>query len=274
LTIPSFGNFVNRALKFISSQYGGTIPEGDTSGPLSPNDETDSEFVTDINGLLKDYTEAMDSVKLRLGLQTIMLISQRGNLYLQSSGLGKALMTENPTRCAQVVTRATNLIYVLSALTYPFMPSTSASILSQLNAPARSVPDVLSIDILPGHHIGIPEHLFKKIDEKMADVWRGKFAGSGPASAAPVANEMSGMSKRKAAAAKKSTQNPTKEQAGVVNGPKSAEALILEAKIAEQGGLVRELKARTPKTKELEEETATAVVELKRLKAELAALSK
>lgn len=272
--LNNFGNFVNRALKFISSQYGGTIPEGDTPGPLSPNDETDSEFVTDINGLLKDYTEAMDSVKLRLGLQTIMLISQRGNLYLQSSGLGKALMTENPIRCAQVVTRATNLIYVLSALTYPFMPSTSASILSQLSAPARSVPHVLSIDLLPGHHIGTPEHLFKKIDEKMADVWRAKFAGSGPASAAPVANETSGMSKRKAAAAKKSAQNPTKEQAGVVDGPKSAEALVLEVKIAEQGGLVRELKARTPKTKELEEETVAAVAELKRLKAELAALSK
>jgi len=135
LTIPSFGNFVNRALKFISSQYGETIPEGDTLGPFSLNDETDSEFVTDTNGLLKDYAEAMDSVKLRLGLQTIMLISQRGNLYLQSSGLGKALMTENPTRCAQVVTRATNLIYVLSALTCPFMPSTSASILSRVNAP-------------------------------------------------------------------------------------------------------------------------------------------
>ena len=48
----------------------------------------------------------------------------------------------------------------------------------------------------------------------------------------------------------------------------------MEVKIAEQGGLVRELKARTPKTKELEEETAAAVAELKRLKAELAALSK
>ena len=274
MTIPSFGNFVNRALKFVSSQYGGTIPEGDTPGPLSPNDETDSGFVADINGLLKDYAEAMDSVKLRLGLQTVMLISQRGNHYLQSSGLGKALMTENPTRCARVVTRALNLIYVLSALIYPFMPSTSTSILSQLNAPARSVPEVLSIDILPGHHIGTPEHLFKKIDEKKADEWRAKFAGSDPASAAPVANETSGTSKRKAAAAKKSAQNPTKGQAEEVDGPKSAEALDLEAKITAQGLLVRELKAGTPKTKELEEETAAAIAELKKLKAERAALSK
>ncbi|KAN0120874.1 tRNA synthetases class I (M) domain containing protein [Russula decolorans] len=269
ILLNNFGNFVNRALKFVSSQYGGIIPEGETPGPLSPNDEIDSEFVADVNGLLKDYTEAMDAVKLRLGLQTVMLLSQRGNLYLQSSGLNKALMTENPTRCAQVVTRAVNLIYVLSALVYPFMPSTSASILSQLNAPARAVPLSFSIDILSGHQIGTPEHLFRKIEEKMAGVWRAKFAGNSPAPAAP-ANETS---KRKAAAAaKKSAQNPAKERAREVDGHKSPETLALDAKIVEQGDLVRGLKARTPRTKELDEETAVAIAELKKFKAERAAL--
>jgi len=211
----------------------------------------------------------MDAVKLRLGLQTVMLLSQRGNLYLQSSGLNKALMTENPTRCAQVVTRAVNLIYVLSALVYPFMPSTSASILSQLNAPARAVPLSFSIDILSGHQIGTPEHLFKKIEEKMAEVWRAQFAGNNPAPAAS-ANETS---KRKAAAAaKKSARNPAEERAREGDGPKSPEALALDAKIVEQGNRVRDLKARTPRTKELEEETAVAIAELKKFKAERAVL--
>ena len=198
-----------------------------------------------------------------------MHLSQRGNLYLQSSGLNKALMNENPTRCAQVVTRAVNLIYVLSALVYPFMPSTSASILSQLNAPARAVPLSFSIDILSGHQIGTPEHLFKKIEEKMAEVWRAKFAGNIPAPASP-ANEKS---KRKAAAvARKSAQNPAKEKGREVDGPKSPEALALDAKIVEQGHLVRNLKAGTPRTKELDEETAAAIAELIKLKAERAAL--
>lgn len=160
LLYHSFGNFVNRALKFVSSQYDGVIPDGgDQPGPLSPNDDVDAEFISEANGLLKDYLDAMESVKLRLGLHTVMLLSARGNLYLQASGLNKALMNDNPKRCAQVVSRAINLIYVLSALIFPFMPSTSDSILEQLNAPARSVPEVLSTDILPGHEIGTPEHL-------------------------------------------------------------------------------------------------------------------
>ncbi|KAH9034414.1 methionyl-tRNA synthetase, partial [Lactarius hengduanensis] len=235
--LNNFGNFVNRALKFISSQYEGVIPEGDTPGPLSPTMRPTAAFVTDVNGLLKDYTEAMDAVKLRLGLQTATSISN-------PPGLNKALMTENPTRCAQVVTRAANLIYVLSALIYPFMPATSASILSQLNAPARAVPDTFSIDLLPGHHIGTPGHLFKKIEEKMANIWRAQFAGNDPAAA----------------------HTATSKRKGELDGIKSAEALALDAKVAEQGNVVRELKARAPRTKELDEETAIAIAELKKLK--------
>jgi methionyl-tRNA synthetase len=272
LTQPffSFGNFANRALKFVNSQYDGVLPEGpDLGGPLSPNDETDAEFVTDVNNLIKEYIAAMEAVKLRLGLQTVMHLSARGNLYLQSSGLGKALMTENPARCAQVVNRAVNLIYVLSALIHPFIPETSNALLAQLNAPARAVPEVFSIDLLPGHQVGAPEHLFKRIDEKMADIWRDKFGGASP-SAEPDADATHvapAMSKRKAAAAKKAAAKATAAESDAA--PKSAEVLAFEQRVAEQGSLVRELKAKTPKTKEVDDEIAAAVDELKKLKAQL-----
>lgn len=270
----SFGNFVNRALKFVSSQYSSIIPDGgDAPGPLSPNDTEDAEFISDINTLIKDYIDAMEAVKIRLGIQTVMLISNRGNLYLQSSGLGKALMTENPGRCARVISRAINLIYVLSALVYPFMPATSESMLVQLNAPARVVPATLSTDILAGHQIGTPEHLFKKIEESMADTWRAKFGGieGNDAATAAAAEPVPVVSKRKADAARKAA---AKAEAAKDTGPKSPEALALEAKISEQGVVVRSLKGQTPKTPEVEEQITAAVEELKRLKNELASLPK
>ncbi|KAG6851095.1 hypothetical protein H0H93_000975 [Arthromyces matolae] len=258
--LNNFGNFINRTLKFVSSLYNGVIPDGgDEPGPISPNDEHDTEFISSVNGLLKDYIDAMEAVKLRLGLQTVMLISMRGNNYLQSSGLNKALMTSDPKRCAQVVSRAVNLIYVLSALIYPFMPATSDSILAQLNAPARVVPEVLSTDILAGHAIGQPEHLFKKIEEKMIDVWRTKFGG------APAAEP--------AADATKATKKAKNANAVAdANVPKTPEYLALEAKVSEQGALVRGLKSQTPKTPELDAQIKDAVDTLKKLKAELAAL--
>lgn len=269
----SFGNFVNRTLKFVSSQYGGVIPDGgDAPGPLSQSDDRDSEFISDVNAHIKGYTDAMEAVKLRLGLQTIMLISIRGNGYLQSSGLGKALMVENPTRCAQIVSRIVNLIYVLSALIYPFMPATSESILAQLNAPARVVPDVLSTDILAGHAIGEPKHLFKKIDDTMAETWRLQFRGSEPTHD-PTSDPLKvtpGLSKKQAAAAKKAAT-----KSGVIsNGPKSPEVLTLESKVADQGLVVRSLKGQTPKTNELDVQIKAAVDELKRLKVELEIIQK
>ena len=165
---------MNRALKFVATVYDSTIPDSsDEPVSLSPNGELNAEFVSDANGLLKNYITAMDAVKLRSGLQIVMHVSARGNLYLQSSGLNKAMKPEIPKHCAQVAVRAINLIYILSALVYPFMPSTSELVLRQLNAPARAMPGVLSIDVLSGHQIGTLEHLFKQIDEKMIEVYKG-----------------------------------------------------------------------------------------------------
>ena len=264
----------------MSAVYDGIIPENDdVLGPYSPADPVDGQFITDINSLLKEYVDNMEWAKLRSGLQNVMALSARGNLYLQSSGLNKALLASDPQRCARVVARAVNLIYVLSAVVHPFMPETSDSILEQLNAPARAVPDVFSNDILGGHHIGKPEHLFKKIEEKMADVWRQKFGGK-PADTedqpSPDATHVApGMSKRKTAALKKASEKAAAAAAaGVDEGPKSAEVLALKQKVADQGQAVRELKAKAPKTQELNEEIAAAVEKLKRLKLELADLQK
>jgi len=259
---------VNRVLKFVSSQYASVLPEsGDAPGAFSPNDPLDSEYITSVNSLLKDYIDAMDSVKIRLGLQTVMLISMRGNSYLQSSGLNKALIASNPNRCAQVISRAVNLIYTLSALIYPFMPGTSEAILAQLNAPARTVPEVLSNDILGGHTIGTPEHLFKKIDDNMAEVWRIKFAGTDNAQVSAPATH--NPPKAVPGQSKKASKKPVPAASTVPDGLKSPEAIALEAKVAEQGQRVRELKARTPKTPEIDADIKSAVELLKQLKSEL-----
>lgn len=262
---------MNRVLTFVSKNYDGLIPDDEgEGGPLSPNDKDDAEFINDVNGLLHQYIDALESVKLRLGLQIVMQISSRGNGYLQASGLNTALKTSDPKRCTQVLVRAVNLIYILSVLVEPYMPSTAEAILLQLNAPKRSVPDVFNIDILPGHHIGKPAHLFKPIDEKMAEVWKAKFAGSSAAKMvgdvdADTTHVTAPISKRQAAAAAK------KLAADMAAKPKTPEIIQLEGKIAAVGNKVRELKAKASKTAELEQEILDAVAELKRLKSDLTA---
>lgn len=170
-------------------------------------------------------------------------------------------MTDNPKRCAQVLSRAVNLIYILSVLVFPFMPSTSDAILEQLNAPARTVPDVFSTDILAGHTIGTPEHLFKRIDEGLVDSLRAKYGG------------LEGAKTEEEGPAKKGKKGKTGKAVAASNEPQTPEMLALEEKITTQGVLVRTLKSQE-KTLENEELIKAEVDVLKTLKAALASLQK
>ncbi|KZS92594.1 methionyl-tRNA synthetase [Sistotremastrum niveocremeum HHB9708] len=254
--LNNFGNFVNRALKFVEAKFEGVIPDSkDPEGPL-PLDDLDSDFVHEVNTLLTTFIESMDAVKLRTGLQTVMLLSARGNLYLQQAGLGNSLLAENPERCAQVISRAINLIYLLSAAVYPFMPSVSESILTQLNAPARLIAGEISNDILAGHKIGKPEHLFKKIDEKGAEGWKKRFGTNEPLpSSEPLKSKKA--AKREATAT--SAAAVTEEAK-----PKSPEELVAAERVKAQGDIVRKLKAEKASAEDVKE----AVALLNKLKIE------
>jgi methionyl-tRNA synthetase len=167
--LNNLGNFVNRAIRFIFAKYDGVIPKADFSGQL------EVDLIKDVNALLKQYVDALENVKLRSGLGIAMTISARGNQYLQEANLSNTLFDETRPKCDAVVATAANLIYLLSALLSPYMPATTDSICRQLNAPLRTIPDEFSIDILSGHVLGGAEYLFTRIDDKMEEVWKGKY---------------------------------------------------------------------------------------------------
>jgi len=88
------------------------------------------------------------------------------------------LFNNFPERCAATLGASINAIYLLSALLCPFMPATSDAIDLQINAPRLAVPDTWKVgDILPGHSIGKPAYLFKRIEESEEIEWKNKFGG-------------------------------------------------------------------------------------------------
>ena len=216
--LNNLGNFVNRAIKFINAQYDSILPQiasSDSilSGPL------ESELATDVAELLQKYAKDMDNLNIRAGLEALMHLSARGNAYLQRAELGNELFNNHPERCAIVVTVAANLIYALSVAVHPFMPSTEASMLRQLNAPERSLPEAFEIDLQSGHQLGKAEYLFKRIDPKMEEVWRQQFGGAG-GTAAPDPEVDAKKAKKLA------RQN--KPVAPAFAGPKPPELIALE----------------------------------------------
>lgn len=277
---PSFGNFVNRTLKFIAGKRDGLVPNGgDGPGSISATGE-DEGFINDINAYLSTYVSNMESLRLRDSLEIVMRLSARGNLYLQQAGLSNALLAENPQRCDQVLHRAVNLIWVLSALIWPFLPATAESIEMQLNVPARAIPiGGLSNDLLADHKLGAPVHLFKKIDDGMGDIWRAKFggdqkpqavAGEKVAAATGVAGNPKGgiatQGKRAAEKSKKAAKKAAEEAYPDTEGVRAA-----KENVEKQGAVVRDLKAKKGESQEEVDELEKAVKALLSLKDGLAA---
>ncbi|TPX34501.1 methionine---tRNA ligase [Synchytrium microbalum] len=170
--LANLGNFVNRIVKFIIAKYDSVIPAYSVAGVAETN------LVQDVNGILAQYVESLEAVKLRHGLKLAMDISARGNLYLQDNKIDNTLFANNRQRCDTVVGVAANLVYLISSLIYPYMPTTSESIMRQLNAPARKITDTWDgCDILSGHRIGKAEYLFQRIDEAKETELRNKYGG-------------------------------------------------------------------------------------------------
>lgn len=170
--LANLGNYVNRVIKFINAKYGKVIPD--------PSFEaSDNKLIADVNGILREYVKSLEACKLRHGLKLVMDISSLGNAYLQDQKLDNNLFTNSKSRCDTVVYLASNLIYLLGSLLAPFLPSTSASLYKQLNAPQRIISDVWNgSDIPAGHEIGKPEYLFQRIDEARENELRLKYGGS------------------------------------------------------------------------------------------------
>eukprot|EP00842_Homolaphlyctis_polyrhiza_P002773 jgi/Hompol1/3497/HPOL_003263-RA len=264
--LANFGNFVNRILKFINAKYDGEIPE------YKVTDQPEVKLIEDVNALLAQYIEALEGTKIRQGLRLFMEISARGNQYLQENKIDNNLFANSRARCDNTVATAANLVYLLSALVYPYMPTTSAAIIKQLNLPQRRITDQwTATDILPGHQIGIADHLFKLIKEEREHELRANYAGKKAAVAetaaapAPAPAAASGKSSKKAAKAA-SAAAPSVVPAGITKTP---EMIELEAKITQQGDTVRQLKSAKAEASEIK----SAVDVLLALKNQLASLT-
>ncbi|KAK4054145.1 methionine--tRNA ligase mes1 [Microbotryomycetes sp. JL201] len=252
--LNNIGNFVNRMIKFVNAKFDSVLPDPksgsfDYTSEAYPFAKEDESFVADIDALVKSYNDAMSHQKLRLGLLTAMQVSARGNLFISENHLDNTLLATQPERCAEVVLLSINLIYLVSSLIHPFMPSTSDSIIEQLDAEPRSIPDSFSIDLFPGHVLGTAKHLFTRIDPANVATWRAQFGGV--ASKAADGAEETKLSKRQLAKLAKQARKEaesakaTEESAPVV--PKTDEQVALEAQIKEQGDVVRQIKTQGAK---------------------------
>lgn len=167
--LKNIGNLVNRVIKFCHAKMEGVVPHYTVS----------EEHQSNVNILLTTYITRLETMKLRLGLSTILQISALGNKFLQDNKLDNRLFAENPELCFNVVGTALNHIHLLANLLSPFMPKTAESILEQLGVESvPKIPDTWAADTLAeGHALGEPRPLFSKIPAEKLEEWQKAYSG-------------------------------------------------------------------------------------------------
>ncbi|XP_076805804.1 methionine--tRNA ligase, cytoplasmic-like [Clavelina lepadiformis] len=227
--LNNLGNFINRSLKFVSKTYQGIIP-------LVEITDTDLQLMALVNREVKGYISDMVKVKLRDNLKRILNISRLGNQYLQENQPWKLIKgsESDKVRADTVTGVAANLSCLLSVLIQPYMPHTSSKIQQQLNAPDFVnilADDAAFVCTLPGgHRINEPSPLFRKVEASEIESYRQRFGGE----------------------ASKKRDDADKED----------EAKI-EADIANQGNVVRKMKAEKADKADIDKEV-TKLLELKK----------
>lgn len=172
LLLKNLGNFVSRVVKFVNSKnYDNIVP--DYTKFSDPSFDAAKE---EINGLLAEYVQSLDAVKLRAGVEKVLQISQKGNLFLQSNGLDNKLAETEPEKCAAVIGFALNLIHLIAALIAPYMPATADAVNEMLRVEPLSIPDEWKADsVKPGHEIAKAKYLFSNIKAEKGKEWRDMF---------------------------------------------------------------------------------------------------
>ncbi|EDV21001.1 uncharacterized protein TRIADDRAFT_31114, partial [Trichoplax adhaerens] len=212
--LANLGNFVNRAMLFVSNFFNGEIPEMDLI-------EEDKVLLAQITREIRTYNNNLERTRIRDGIRNILSVSRLGNQYMQSHTPWKLVKQSeaDKKRAGTVVGVCANITCLLSILLQPYMPTTSKEILSQ----AKLVDDYSVITdkfvcLLPaGHRIGKPKHLFEKIEPSKTEEFKTKYGGRTNATAVNF---------------KKTETTP------VANDVKE-----LEEQVSKQGDLVRQLKA-------------------------------
>jgi len=251
--LNNLGNFINRVLSFIAKPPGAGYDSIIPNAPGAESHPSTCELAEKTSKRVEQYLDAMEKVKLKQGLKSAMGISSDGNAYLQESEFWK-LYKEDPVSCAIVIKTSVGLVYLLTCLLEPFMPSFSNEVLRQLNL---SLEENLSFsdekgeivkaktpwDFLPaGHKIGRPTPLFEELKDENVSEHRKKYAGSqaerrsqevADAEAMKIANQL-----KSTTLSEGGSKKEQKKQSGNSKS-KAAEAEVSVVKLDIRVGLIR-----------------------------------
>lgn len=155
--LANLGNLVNRTLVFVKNNFEGKVPGGALN-------DADRAFIKGQEKLRQEITGDLEKVKLKDALNRIMTLSKNANRYFQDNKPWESVKTDK-ARAGAVIGVLVSQVKDLSILVEPYLPATAAAMAKQLNMEQAKWDD-LGTPLPPGHGIGQPSPLFRKIESK------------------------------------------------------------------------------------------------------------
>ncbi|TDQ32533.1 methionine--tRNA ligase [Zeaxanthinibacter enoshimensis] len=164
--VAIFGNFINRVLVLSQKYYNGVVP-----APTSLT-ETDKEVLATLDSFPETLTDSLERYRFREACQELMNMARSGNKYLADEAPW-TVIKEDEERVKTIMYVALQVAAGLAVLSEPFLPFTATALRRMLNFEDRDAENNLWIStnsiqelLPPGHQLGSPELLFRKIEDK------------------------------------------------------------------------------------------------------------
>ncbi len=157
----NLGNLVSRTLAMTHKYFGGTVQEPNTPDAL------DDELRAECAATVKAVADNMDTFHIADASDAIFALLRRANKYIDETAPWVLAKDEAAKpRLGTVLYNLLEVIRISAVLLEPFMPTTSAAILDQLAADARSLDSVNEFGGLKsGTAVAEAKPLFARIDE-------------------------------------------------------------------------------------------------------------
>ena len=160
--IGTFGNLVHRVLTFIHSRLDGRVPEPQEL------DDRDREILNERIKTAEEVKSLIEACEFKAGLRRILRLAQEGNRYLNEKAPWK-----NPENVDTALHVLAQLVLTLAVISFPYLPFTSEKMLTYLNY-GKNAEELrwseAEATLPPGHKIGTPKPLFRKITRGEIDV--------------------------------------------------------------------------------------------------------
>ena len=161
--VAVLGNFVNRAMVLTNKYFDSKVP---ASGTLT---DLDHEAITEAEKVKQAVEYNLDNFHFREAQKEAMNLARIGNKYLADAEPWKTAKTDME-RTATILNISLQITANLAIVIEPFLPFTSAKLLSFVNTDHLNWDKLGSFDLLAeGHTLGKSELLFEKIEDEVVE---------------------------------------------------------------------------------------------------------